>query len=73
MPDGGSAKSEPRPEVREFSNFNTDLEAMKRWLVQAGCTHVGMESTGAYWKPVFNILEDSLVVCLANAEDVKGP
>lgn len=68
----GPAESEPRVEVREFSTFNTDLEAMKRWLVQAGCTHVIMESTGPYWKPVFNILEDSLAVCLANAEDVKG-
>jgi transposase len=68
----GPAESEPRVEVREFSTFNADLEAMKRWLVQAGCTHVVMESTGPYWKPVFNILEDSLVVCLANAEDVKG-
>jgi transposase len=68
----GPAESEPKVEVREFSTFNTDLEAMKSWLVQAGCTHVVMESTGPYWKPVFNILEDSLVVCLANAEDVKG-
>jgi transposase len=68
----GPAESEPRVEVREFSTFNADLEAMKSWLVQAGCTHVVMESTGPYWKPVFNILEDSLVVCLANAEDVKG-
>ena len=68
----GPAESEPRVEVREFSTFNADLEAMKRWLVQAGCTHVVMESTGPYWKPVFNILEDSLLVCLANAEDVKG-
>lgn len=68
----GPAESEPRVEVREFSTFNADLEAMKRWLVQGGCTHVVMESTGPYWKPVFNILEDSLVVCLANAEDVKG-
>ena len=66
------AESEPRVEVREFSTFNADLEAMKRWLVQGGCTHVVMESTGSYGKPVFNILEDSLVVCLANAEDVKG-
>jgi transposase len=68
----GPAEGEPKVEVREFSTFNADLEAMKRWLVQAGCTHVVMESTGPYWKPVFNILEDSLVVCLANAEDVKG-
>src|SRR5215831_2036626 len=68
----GPAESEPRVEVREFSTFNADLEAMKRWLLQAGCTHVVMESTGPYWKPVFNVLEGSLVVCLANAEDVKG-
>ena len=39
-------------ELREFSTFTADLEAMKEWLVQAGCTHVIMESTGPYWKPL---------------------
>jgi transposase len=68
----GPADAEPKVEVREFSAFTADLEAMKEWLLQAGCTHVVMESTGPYWKPVFNVLEGSLVVCLANAEDVKG-
>jgi transposase len=68
----GPADAEPKVEVREFSTFNADLEAMKDWLLQAGCTHVVMESTGSYWKPVFNVLGDSLVVCLANAEAVKG-
>jgi transposase len=66
------AEAEPKVEVREFSTFTADIEAMKAWLVQAGCTHVVMESTGSYWKPVFNVLEGSLVVCLANPEDVKG-
>jgi transposase len=41
-------------------------------LLQAGCTQVVMESTGPYWKPVFNVLEGCMAVCLANAEDVKG-
>jgi transposase len=68
----GPADAEPKVEVREFSTFTADLEVMKTWLVQAGCTHVVMESTGPYWKPVFNVLEGSLIVCLANAEDVKG-
>ncbi|SRR6266545_3858636 len=68
----GPAEAEPKVELREFSTFTRDLEAMKEWLVQASCTHVVMESTGPYWKPVFNVLEDRLVVCLANAEDVKG-
>jgi dihydroxyacid dehydratase/phosphogluconate dehydratase len=61
----GAAEAEPKVEVREFSTFTADIEAMKAWLVQAGCTHVVMESTGSYWKPVFNVLEDRLVVCLA--------
>jgi hypothetical protein len=68
----GPADAEPKVEVREFSAFTADLVAMKEWLLQAGCTHVVMESTGPYWKPVFNVLEGSLAVCLANAEDVKG-
>src|SRR5258708_32817449 len=68
----GPADAEPKVEVREFSTFTADLEAMKEWLLQTGCTHVVMESTGPYWKPVFNVLEGSLVVCLANAQDVKG-
>jgi hypothetical protein len=62
----GPADAEPKMEVREFSTFTADLEVMKTWLLQAGCTHVVMESTGPYWKPVFNVLEGSLVVCLAN-------
>ena len=50
----GPAEGEPKVEIRDFGTFTADLEAMKQWLVQAGCTHVAMESTGSYWKPVFN-------------------
>lgn len=45
---------------------------MRQWLIEERCTHVVMESTGSYWKPVFNILEESLTVILAHAEDVKA-
>ena len=44
-------------EVRTFSTMTTDLLALSDWLVEHGVTHVAMESTGVYWKPVFNILE----------------
>ncbi len=68
----GPADGEPKVVIREYGTFTADLEAMKQWLVQAGCTHVVMESTGSYWKPVFNVLEGSMGVCLANPEDVKA-
>jgi hypothetical protein len=68
----GEAAAEPRVEYRSFGTFTADLEQMRDWLVEAGCTHVLMESTGSYWKPIFNVLEEHLKVHLANAEDVKG-
>lgn len=68
----GEAAAEPRVEYRTFATFTADLEQMRDWLVEAGCTHVLMESTGSYWKPIFNVLEDHLKVYVANAEDVKG-
>ena len=68
----GPADGEPKVQTRKVSTFHDDLEALRQWLSNEHCTHVVMESTGSYWKPVFNILEDSLAVCLANAEDVKG-
>jgi transposase len=49
-----------------------DLFRLKSWLSEHGITHVAMESTGPYWKPVFNILEDSFDVILANARHIKN-
>jgi transposase len=68
----GPADAEPATDIREFGTFVAQLEEMKQWLLAAGCTHVVMESTGSYWKPIFNVLEDNLQVYLANAQDVKG-
>lgn len=55
-----------------FSTMTDDLLKLLDWLQQAGCTHVAIESTGVYWKPVFNILEGVLEVILTNARDAKG-
>jgi transposase len=49
-----------------------DLLRLLDWLSQEGCTHVAIDSTGVYWRPVFNILEGALDVILTNARDAKG-
>jgi len=58
-------------EVRTFSTITRDLLALSDWLAEHGVTHVAMESTGVYWKPVFNILEGGVQVILVNAEHIK--
>jgi transposase len=61
-----------RRQTRTFSTMTDDLLRLSDWLVSEGCTHVAIESTGVYWKPVFNILEGPLSVILVNARDVKA-
>ena len=58
-------------EVRTFSTLTRDLLALSDWLADHGVTHVAMESTGVYWKPVFNILGGRVEVILVNAEHIK--
>ncbi len=58
--------------VRTFSTMTDDLLHLSDWLVGEGCTHVAIESTGVYWKPVFNILEGVMEVILVNARHVKA-
>lgn len=58
-------------EVRTFGTMTPDLLALADWLGEWGVTHVAMESTGVYWKPVFNILESQFEVVLANAQHIK--
>ena len=59
-------------EVREFGTLTRDLLALSDWLTEAGITHVAMESTGEYWKPVYNLLEGTCTVFLVNAAHVKN-
>jgi len=63
---------EPRVERRRFGTMTADLESLRDWLKAEDITHVVMESTGSYWKPVFNVLEANLKVCLANPQEVKN-
>jgi transposase len=63
---------EGRKSIRTFSTMTDDLLALLDWLTADGCTHVAIESTGIYWKPVFNILEGDMEVILVNARHVKA-
>jgi len=72
----GPANEEAQAEVRKFGTVRHELESLRKWLQSEGCTHVVMESTGVYWKPVLNILEDdpqyALKIILANPQQVKA-
>jgi len=61
-----------KKEIRTFSTMTDDLLKLLDWLQSGACTHVAIESTGVYWKPVFNILEGAMEVILTNARDAKG-
>jgi transposase len=58
-------------EIRTFGTTTRELLALREWLLSQGCTHVAMESTGVYWKPVYAILEGALEIVVANAQHVK--
>jgi transposase len=58
-------------ELKEFGAMTVDLLALSDWLAAAGITHVAIESTGEYWKPLYNILEGDFTVFLVNAAHVK--
>jgi transposase len=68
----GLAHQKPAGEVRRFGTSVPELKRLRAWLLENGCREVVMESTGSYWKPVFNILEHDVKVILANAEKVKA-
>ena len=55
----GPLAGEPRIDIRQYGTTMAELEGLRDWLRQEEITHVVMESTGSYWKPVFNVLEDS--------------
>src|SRR3954467_8422998 len=67
LAEGGHVKRH----VETFDTTTADLERLSAWLAGHGVTHVAMEATGVYWKPVFNILEGRFEVTLVNAEHIK--
>lgn len=68
----GAAGTTPLTTIKTFSTMTEDLLACREWLVSEGCTHAVLESTGVYWKPLFNVLEDVIEVVLANARHIKN-
>lgn len=68
----GLAHEKPRKEVRTFSAMTRELLKLRDWLVSEGCTHVAMESTGVYWKPVYALLEDHFELIVGNAQHMKN-
>ena len=60
-------------DTRSFKTFTSSLNELKEWLLSNGVTHVAMESTGVYWKPVYKVLEDSIPnVWIVNARHIKN-
>jgi transposase len=68
----GPLNGDAQVQQRRYGVNVGNLEGLRDWLVKEGVTHVVMESTGSYWKPIFNVLEDSVRVYLANAKEVKA-
>jgi transposase len=66
-----TASENPHQEKQTFGTMTSDLLALSDWLLGHGVTHVAMESTGEYWKPIFNILEDVFEVILVNAHHLS--
>ena len=67
-----SSGIEPSYQKRRFSTFNNSILEFKKWLLENECLYVCMESTGKYWIPVFNLLEDEINVTIANPKWVKA-
>lgn len=69
----GSLDQKPKKEIRTFETNTSELLALADWLEECKCSHVTMESTGVYWKPIWNILESySFQLILANAQRIKN-
>jgi transposase len=65
-------KGAPAKEVRSFGTMTADLLELLDWLLARGCTHVAMESTGVFWKPLYNLFEGALEVWVVNAQHIKN-
>lgn len=64
--------SREQNEIRVFGTFTDELIRLRNWLIEHDCPVVAMESTGVYWRPVYNVLEEVVEVILVNARDIKN-
>ena len=58
--------------TKTYNSFTESIEEMRDWLKSEGITHIAMESTGVYWKPLYNILESDFEIILVNARHIKN-
>jgi transposase len=68
----GTAGARTKKEVRTFRTVTRELEVLRDWLKAAGVTHVGMESTGTYWRPVYAVLEGHFTLIVGNARHIRN-
>jgi transposase len=61
-----------RKEFRTFGTMTADLEALRDWLRDRGVSHVAMESTGVFWKPVYAVLEGHVEIVVGNAQHIRN-
>ncbi|MBV9580075.1 MAG: IS110 family transposase [Chloroflexi bacterium] len=66
-----SSKGKPHKTIKTFGTMTDDLVALGDWLAEQQATHVAMESTGVFWQPIWNLLEDRFVLLLINAHHIK--
>src|SRR3990170_1623110 len=66
------ANGKRHKETRTFGTMTQELLTLGDWLVAAECTHLAMESTGVYWKPIFNLLEGQFEILVVNAQHLKA-
>lgn len=66
------SNGEEQHEIKVFGTFTDDLKQLRQWLLDHECPVVAMESTGVYWRPVHNVLEQTVQVVLANARNMKN-
>jgi transposase len=65
------SQGQRQEDVRSFRTMTRDILAMRAWLQAQGCKLIAMESTGVYWKPIFNLLEGDCTVLLVNPTHIK--
>ena len=65
-------RGKPRREIRTFGAMTKGLETLRQWLKTEGVTHVAMDSTGVYWRPVHNLLHGAFTLIVANAHHIKN-
>ena len=67
-----SPEGKVQKQIRTFSTMTVDLLALADWLESFGVTHIALESTGVYWHPVFNLLEEQHTILLVNPQHMKA-